>query len=247
MRRLNLPLILDTILLGLCAFLLFFTAVRYYTESATLALFFGISASLVCGALGFLHISRKQNAKLLISRDERHKKLLALHLSLSSDGYVKRLLKGLLGDEAKINGSRIVCDGKTFFYDFRMRALSEDDIAKIIKRGGEHKILYCTAISPEAAVLADNFLIEVRTIDRLFSELKDKDMLPEKYVFEGAPKASVLQKVKSRFKRKLCAPLFWSGTALLALSYFSFFPVYYIVSGSIMIILAAAALIVNQR
>ena len=75
--------------------------------------------------------------------------------------------------------------------------------------------------------------------------MKEKDLLPEKYVYEGAKKISFFKRVKSRFSRRICAPLFWSGLSLMALSYFTFFPIYYIVSGGIMLILSAAALVIN--
>lgn len=243
MRRINLPLVLDTLLLGLCAFFLFFTAVRFYTKNAVLALCFGILAGLLFGALAYLAIGRRQNAKILISRDEKNKELLSLHLSLSSDDYVRNLLKVCIGEGAKISGNRILCCDRVYFYDFQMHPLTEDDVAKIIKRKGENKILYCTAISPQAAYLADNFSIEVRTIDRVYEELKEKDLLPKKYVFAGAPKTGILKRIRARFTNKLCAPLFWSGLSLLALSYFTFFPVYYLVSGGIMLLLAAIAFI----
>lgn len=247
MRRLNLPLVLDTLFWALCAFLLFFTAIRYYTKNAALALAFGVAAAALFGTLGFLAIGRKQNAKLLLSRDERQKKLLSLHLSLSSDEYVKKLLKSCLGEQAKICGNRILADDVVYFYDFQMHPLTEDDVARIIRRKGEKKALYCTAISPEAAYLAENFRIGVRTIDGVYADLKEKNLLPEKYVFEGAPKIGWRKKVRSRFTRKLCAPLFWSGAALLALSYFTFFPIYYIVSGSILLTLAAAAMAFGHK
>lgn len=245
MKRINLPLVLDTLLLGLCAFFLFFTAIRFYTKNVAIALCFGILACLLSGALAYLAIGRRQNAKLLISRDEKNKELLSLHLSLSSDEYVRNLLKNCIGEGAKISGNRVLCGGNVYFYDFQMHPLTEDDVAKIIKRKGENKILYCTALSPKAAYLAENFAIETRTIDRVYAELKEKELLPEKYVFEGAPKAGLWKRIKTRFTKKLCAPLFWSGISLLALSYFTFFPIYYIISGSIMLLLAAAALILN--
>lgn len=246
MRRLNLPLVLDTFFCGLCAFLLFFTAIRYYTRNAVLALCFALVAAALFGTLGYLIISRKQKAKLLLSRDEKNKKLLSLHLSLSSDDDVKKLLKSCIGEEARISGNRILCGDCVYFTDFKMHPLSEDDVAAVIKRKGEKKILFCSQISPEAAALAQNFLIDVRTIDNLYSALKEKDLLPEKYVFQGAPKAGVFKKIKARFTRKLCAPLFWSGAALLALSYFTFYPVYYIVSGSVLLFLSAVALVVRN-
>ncbi len=245
MRRINLPLVLDTLFMGVCAFLLFFTAIRFYTKSAAAALLFGIAAGLIFGTLGYLYIGRKQNTKLLISRDEKNKKLLALHLSLSSDVYIRRLLRNLLGGDARIMGLRILCGEKVYFHDFKMHPLTEDDVAKIIKRKGDKKVLYCNSVSPEATVLSKNFSIEVRTLDGLYNDLKESGLLPEKYVFEDAPKTKFTDKIKKRFTRKLCAPLFRSGAALLVLSYFTFFPIYYVISGSILLILSAVALAVG--
>ena len=249
MRRINLPLILDTLFAALCAFLLFFTAMRYYTKSAAIALGFAICAFILFGALSFLYISKKQNKKLLLSRDEKNKKLLSLHLSLSSDEYICNLFEKCLSGEnsaAEIKGGKIFTQDCTYFFNFKMQALSEDDVAKVIKFSDENKkVIFCSKISPEAAVLCENFLIEIRNIDSVYKLLKDNDLLPEKYVYEGAKKISVFKKIKSRFNRRLSAPLFWSGAGLLFLSYFTFFPVYYIISGGIMLILSAVALVFN--
>ena len=245
MKRINFPIVADTVFSGICAFLLFFTAIRYYTKNVIIALAFGICACVLFGALAFLYISRKQNKTLLLSRDEKAKKLLALHLSLSSDDYVKNLFKKCF-DDAKIRGKRLICGGQTYFFDFKMQALSEDDIASVIKyKTGSEKIIFCVKTSPEAAALCENFLIKIKGIDDVYALLKEKNLLPEKYVYEGAKKISFFKRVKSRFSRRICAPLFWSGLSLMALSYFTFFPIYYIVSGGIMLILSAAALVIN--
>lgn len=245
MKRINLPLVADTVFTGICAFLLFFTALRYYTKNVVIALIFGISACLLFGALAFLYISRKQNKSLLISRNEKNKKLLALHLSLSSDYYIKNLFKKCFED-AKIHGKRIICGEQSYFFNFKMQPLSEDDIASVIKyKCDGEKIIFCVKVSPEAAVLCENFLIKIKGIDEVYDILKDKNLLPEKYVYEGAKKISFFKRIKAHFSRRICAPLFWSGLSLMALSYFTFFPIYYIVSGGIMLILSAAALVVN--
>ncbi|MCI9407302.1 MAG: hypothetical protein HFK06_02990 [Clostridia bacterium] len=245
MRKINLPLVLDTIFAGLCAFLLFFTAIRYYTRSVYIALAFGICACLLFGCLSFIYISRKQNKKLLIARDEKQKKLLSLHLSLSSDEYICDLFQKCMTD-AEIKGGKVFSEESAYFFEFKMQPITEDDVAKVIKyKCEENKVIYCCRISAEAAALAENFLIDIKQIDYVYSLLKEKDLLPEKYVYEGAKKISVWKRIKTRFSRKLCAPLFWSGLALLALSYFTFFPVYYIISGGIMLALSAITMVIN--
>ena len=248
MRRINLPLILDTLFAGLCAFLLFFTSMRYYTRNAVLALVFAIVAFLLFGALSYLYISKKQNKKLLISRDEKQKKLLSLHLSLSSDEYICELMKKCLegGEKSKTKHGSIIVGDCAYFYNFKMQPLSEDDIAKVIKvKCDEKKVILCNQISAQAFTLCENFLIEVKQIDFVFELLKEKDLLPEKYIYEESKRAGILKRIKARFSRKISAPLFWSGLALLFLSYFTFFPLYYIISGGIMLILSAVTLVFN--
>ena len=189
MRRLNLPLILDTVFAALCAFLLFFTAMRYYTRNAALSLAFAIAACLLFGALAFLYIGRKQNKRLLLSHDEKQKKLLSLHLSLSSDEYILGLFKKGLGDEAKIRGKRVICGEQSYFFKFKMQPISEDDIARIIKlKTDGEKIIYCNTADASAAALAAHFGIRINGIDEVFALLKKNNLLPEKYVYEEAKK-----------------------------------------------------------
>ena len=249
MRRINLPLILDTLFTALCAFLLFFTSIRYYTRSVYIALGFAIAACLLFGALSFLYISKKQNKKLLLARDEKQKKLLALHLSLSSDEYISNLMIKSLpddGEKAEIKGKAISIGDYDYFCNFKMQPISEDDVAKVIKiKSDNKKVILCNRISAEALILCENFLIEVKQIDFIFNLLKEKELLPDKYIYEGQKKISAFRRIKARFSRKICAPLFWSGLALLFLSYFTFFPIYYIVSGGMMLVLSAVALVFN--
>lgn len=248
MKRLNLPLISDTLFAGVCAFLLFFTAVRFYTKSAVAGLIFGIAALFLFGALSYVYISRKQDKKLLLSRDEKNKQLLALHLSLSTDKYITGLFSALLGADARVSGKKVVLKDCACFFNFKMQALSQDDVAKVIKDPfKDKKRLYCTRISTDALALAENFLIDVTCIDKVYSQLKDNNLLPDKYIYEGPQKIKIGERIKARFNRNLAAPLFWSGAGLLALSYFTFFPVYYIVSGSVMLTLSVLSLIIGKK
>ena len=249
MRRINLPLILDTLFTALCAFLLFFTSIRYYTRSVYVALVFAIAAALLFGALSFLYISKKQNRKLLIARDEKQKTLLSLHLSLSSDEYISNLMQKCLSKEnerSEVKNNAIIVAGCAYFYNFKMQPISEDDVARVIKvKCDEKKVIICNRISVDALTLCNNFLIEVKQIDYIYELLNEKQLLPEKYVYEGQKKIGFFRKIKVHFSRKICAPLFWSGLALLMLSYFTFFPIYYIISGGLMLILSAVALVFN--
>lgn len=246
MRRINLPLIFDSFFAALCAFLLFFTAMRYYTESAAWGLAFGICAFFLFGALAFLYIRKKQNKKLILARDEKNKTLLELHLSLLPDKDVTPLLLQLIGG-GEVEGKNIVTENEVYFFDFCLKQLSPDDIAGVIKFPTQkNKIIFCNGISAEAKELAENFAIEYRTSDRLYFEMKNKGLLPQKFVFDGPKRQGILKRIRARFNRKLTAQLFWSGLCLLVFSFFTFFPLYYIVSGGVLITLSAVCLVFGK-
>lgn len=222
MKRLNLPLFLDTLFASICAFLLFFTAIRFYTKNAIIGLIFGICGGILFGMLAFLYISNKQNKTLLLSRDEKAKKLLALHLSLSRDDYISKLFKGCF-ENAKICGKRVICGGVSYFFNFKMQPLGEDDVAKVIKfrYDGEKKI-YCVKASPEAVMLASNFSIETVGIDQVYAELKKKKSFARKIRLRRGKKTELFQKNKTAFFKKTLRPplLVGSGAFGIKLLYF---------------------------
>lgn len=246
MKRINLPLIFDSFFAAVCAFLLVFTSVRYAFKNAALALVCGIAASLAAGALSFLYIRKKQNKRLLLSRDEKRKELLELHLSLLPNGEATKLLLPLVENGAQ-DGSSIVTENKIYFCNFCLKPLSADDIAAVIKFSTDKgKAVLCNKMSPEAMELADHFMIEYVTCEKIYFELKERDLLPQKYIFDGTKKRNAFKTIKARFNRKLTAPLFWSGLGLTAFSFFTFYPLYYIVSGGILLLLSAICLVFGK-
>ena len=188
MKRLNLPIVLDSFLAAVCAFLLFFTAVRYYTKSAIWGLTFGIFAFFIFGALAFIYIRKRQNQKLTLTKDEREAELLRLHLSLLPESELLKTLLPLV-DGGKISGRIIETEDKVFYPIFRMQPLSPDDIAGVIKRKSKkQKVIFCNTLSEQAIKLAKDFDIEYVTGNRIFNRLKAENLLPEKYVFGGDKK-----------------------------------------------------------
>jgi hypothetical protein len=235
MKKLNLPIISDSILSGLCGFLLIFTAVRYYTKNLQLALALGIVAALLLAFLAFVYIRKRQGKKLLSARDERGKKLLSVHLAVCPICETQSIFLKLL--DCKLTGKELVSEDKIYFLRFRLSPLSQDDIVGVIKnKSALQKIILCNEIQADAQKLADNFLIEIVTLATLYPELKDKNLLPEKYIFEGSNKPQLKARIKATFKKSRARPLFWCGLSFLFLSYFTFFPAYYIVAGGTLLI-----------
>lgn len=246
MKKINLPLICDVTFTAFCAFILFYTALRHYSGSVYIALPFAIYAAFLFGALAFLIISGKQKKRRIIFKNAKERELLKTHLSLLSKSESAKLIAPCLEDGAKAERFRICTDDKVYYPMFTFERLTESDIAAVIKRKTEkHKVVLCNQYTPEAESLAARFGITFLCADDLFDKLKESGNLPEKYLCEEVSKSGIVQKIRAHFNKKLTLSLFLSGSGLIALSYFTFFPIYYIVSGSVLIVLAVAALFIS--
>jgi hypothetical protein len=246
MQKINLPLILDTFFCTICAFLFFFTLIRYYTKQAVISLLIAIVCALVVGVVAFIYISKKSLKKKLSAKDEATKQKLSLHLSLSDKDEIIDIFSTLFCGE-KV-GENIQNEDNIYFLIFCLKPLSPDDITSPIKFDTtKNKVVLCNFISDETRQLADNFSIKIIELNELYLMLKAKQLLPEKFIFEGVKKVGFFRKIKGRFNRKLSLPLFGCGLTLTLFSFITFFPIYYIITGGILLILSAVSLVIGKN
>lgn len=246
MKKVNFALISDVIFFTLCAFILCFTGVRFYTRNAQTALIVAIGTALACGVIAFYILLSRRKKRLILSLSENEKKSLSLHLSVCGDEYLLNLFEKAL-DGTYVRGKRLQDNDNIYFFNFKMSPLSSDDIAEIIRKNVKKtKHIYCCEISPAALSLAEDFSIDVVTVAEIYALLKDKKLLPEKYALGNVKKPNILKRIKKRFNRKLCPPLFFSGLTLLFFSFFTFYPLYYIIFGGLLMALSAVSILISQ-
>ena len=246
MKKFTVAVVSDVLFFTLCAFLICFTALRYFFKSIAWAIVISaLFAVAVCCISLFLTLKKRE--KLLASTAcEGERKLLAIHLStLPTDKLINLFLSALDGTYAA--GNHIEDENSEYRFAFKLTPLSCDDIATILKDKGEKQlVLLCCTIAPDAADLAGGFAIKRLCIGDIYSLLKDKGLLPENYPFNSSVKKGAFNRIKKRFNRRLCPSLFFSGLFLLIYSFFSFFPIWYIVTGSILMMLAALCLFFGE-
>ena len=246
MKRLTFALISDVFFFTLCAFIISFTAIRFYTNRAATALVFAVIIALTVGVIAFFALLAKRKKLIISSLGESQKKSLALHLSVCGKNQILALFSNAL-DGAYAQDNRLYDQDFRYFFNFKMSPLSADDIADVIRAEEEkNKCVLCCDISPDAAALAEDFSIRVITIGEIYLLLKDKQLLPEKYALGKVKRPNVFKRIKKRFNRKLCPSLFFGGISLLFLSFFTSYHVYYVVSGAVLLTLSAASLLFNQ-
>lgn len=248
MKKVNFALISDVLFFGLCAFILSFTLIRFYTKSAVTALICAIGIAVACAISAFFILYYKRKKHLIVSLGESEKKSLSLHLSVCGTKEIHRLFLSAI-DGAYLD-ENIIRDGEcAYFFNFKLSPVSPDDIAEIIRSDvSEKKCVYCCEASPAALSLAEDFDIRITCVSEIYALLKDKKLLPEKYALGNVKKPNIFKKIKKRFNRRLCPSLFFCGLTLLFFSFFTSYSisVYYIVSGGLLLVLSAVSILFGQ-
>ncbi|MCD8309583.1 MAG: hypothetical protein LUD19_06990 [Clostridia bacterium] len=244
--KFNLALYADTALAAVCAFIFIFTLVRYYTFNIAASLCAAVLCAVAAGTGAYFYIRHKQRKKLLYGKEAEEKNKLAMHLCLLPFDKACLLIISATGGIKK--GKRIECENCVLFPVFKAEPCDMDDIMPALrcKSGGKDKIIVCNYITDGARKLAANCAAAVWECADLYRKLKKQNKLPETYLYAEPAKVKLLKRIKLRFSRKLCLPAFWSGAALTFMSWFTFYPIYYIVSGALLLALCAAAAVFGQ-
>ena len=231
------PLIADAVLAAVCAFLLFFTLVRFYFSTAA-GLAAGIIGGLAAGAGAFAYIAAKQSRSASLSAGKREAEKLAVHLACIPQSEAEELFMRCL-DEPEQKDGRIECEGEAYFTKFCMEPCNRDDLLPAARfKTDKKKYFVCNAATAACAEFAADCGVEIICADGVYERLKARG---------AVKKVKFFARIKSRFTKKLCLPSFASGAALLFFSYFTYYPIYYIVAGSLLLLLCLAAAVFGRK
>lgn len=238
MKRQSLfAVILDSVLAAACAFILIFTLTRFYTHRPVLGLCLGIAAFAAAGALAFLRLNaRRGNA---LQKGRAQKKLAAFEkytCMLTASGAAELIA-------AATGGS---CTDIEYIALFRPEPLTANELcAATAHESGRRKCVVCNRAGDAAERFAKESGVEVMTAERLYGKLESAGALPE--LPPVAARTRLADRLKGAVLRSNAGRLMWCGLCLTAFSYFTFYPLYYIISGGIVLMLAAICLVFGKR
>lgn len=242
MKKVNFPMIADILFYSVCTFTLSFCILRYYRISLLISLLAASMLALATGGIVFLVLYNKNRKRSLTKREQESRDALLLHLALEKPERVRAtLLEAYLAD-----GKNAHCDDEELRVDdlpvvplFSLDPISADEIARLIRRFGRNRFcINCNSLSAEAEKLAVSFGIETRKGDDIYALFSRTGTTPNPLICGEIPRRTVKQKLRRAFSKSNARPFFVSGLLLLLMSLFTFFPVYYIVTGSILLISA---------
>ena len=238
--------ITDSVLAAACAFILTFTLVRFYTKNAALGLGLGIAASAAFGILAAMRLVSRRGKSNLLGRTNSKKRAFAMKLcTLPAGGAAKLILPATGG---RITPHGIVTDEQSIIFKITPQPLSPNDICGAIEiDAGDKRAVLCTDATDEAKAFAEAAGIKIMYTDEVYTKLENMGLPDENYFLYGAARPKLKERLRGAIRRANAARLFRCGLWMTAFSYFTFFPLYYIAAGGIMLTLAAVCLIFGRR
>ena len=242
MKKFDLPLITDTIFYTAACWLVCVGLLRWL-DVATWACFTAATLiALAVGAVLFLLLSGRHRKRALSRRQQEEKEKLMLHLTLERDEAVRTLLLEALradGKEVWKDGDRLLLDGTPLIPVFTMQPISADTVAHLLKEYGKAPfLLACNEMTPEAERLLSSFSRSSIRGEEIYDLCKRTEHIPATMICGKIPRRTLRAKLRRTFSKRNAYPFFVSGAGLLVMSLFVFFPVYYLISGSILLVVS---------
>ena len=240
MKKIDFPLWSDTIFFFACSFLVSLCILRYYDLSmwpaALLSAALAFAFAVLVFGLGYLW----RRKKFLLKRDLEEKEKLMLHLTLEQDDAVRTLLANALrtdGKEATLQDDTIMLDDAPLIPVFTMQPVSADTVARLLKTYGKTPFLIaCNALTPEAEHLLTSFSRSAMLGEEIYALFSRTETIPETLICGEIPRRTARTRLRIAFSKRNAYPFFVSGAGLLVMSLFVFFPIYYLVTGSLLLI-----------
>lgn len=239
MKRIPLADVLDILFYPLAVGFLALGILRYFRIPMGVAIAFTLLLVLASALVTALLLSVQRNKKTLGKKEAERKEALLLHLALEKEERVRAsFLQALLADGKDVSCSEdaIRLGEELFIPLFTMQPLSADSIAVLLRKYGTTPFtVACNTLTPEAERLLKIFGKRAFCADEVYG-LFVRTGFPEPLICGNLPRKTVKQKLMRTFSKKNARPFFACGAFLLFMSLFAIFPLYYLVSGALLLL-----------
>ncbi len=247
MKKFSLVVISDTIFVGFASFILLFTTF-YYFMPRVYAIVCASCFSLIIAIFSFAYLNDKNKKRKLKKKEKEILDSTMFSLCVEKPtAVIKRVYNCLKNDhpDCKVADDRIyLSDVKTTaFTKFTFEGLTKTDVVRAFNSVTDDRkiIIYTAFCSEEVLAFAGRFdgRIEVVSGDKLYALLKDGGQLPE---YKEQEKTPYKKRFKNFIKRKNSLRYLLFGTMFILLSFVLPIKTYYLVCGSVMVVLSLVCL-----
>ena len=226
-------------------FLISFVIGFYFIKNNVTSIIIAIPFAIIVFCI-YMLLLKKKKGKLLIKREDEEKFIkcanaLCLENREFGENVIFTTLVATGKTPAKVyNG--IVCENNFYYVKFTYDKISAGNVASAYKKTPKSKNLVYVAIdfSSDAITFAKSFYAKIKllTLSEIFPVLKKSNTLPSGGFIPKEQKPSFLSLLKETFQRQKAKTFALYGAFMLIMSRFVFFPVWYIVVGSLFLIYA---------
>ena len=166
-----------------------------------------------------------------------------MHLAcLSDEGKTKFFMERLTNGDTPVKrfGRLRIYTPETFYFiRFSFAPVNSDELLTCARlKTGKRKILLCSKIEESAYALAERFRIEVYTGEKVYTLLKERNLLPDAYSTEESKTEKRSRRLQVWFSKKNSKHFLTAAILCLITALLSPFPYYYILVGGAMLIAA---------
>ena len=245
MSNFKISVISDALFVLFSSFLTSFTIVFYFLKNNTLSILIAIPISIIFFC-AYALIYKKKKGKLAVKREDEERFLKCTNsLCLASnEENVKRVFLTLerLGKKPFLTEDGILCEGNFFFVNFNYDSATTGNVADAYKKTPQGKNLVYLGVNftEDAINFADGFYPRIKLVplSEFFPLLQKALTLPEGGFLPKRKKTGFFNLVKATFSKTRAKTLALYGSFLLIMSRFVFFPIWYIITGSIFVLYA---------
>ena len=252
MKKIDLPLWSDTLCLFFCLFLFFFAVFRFSLPLWASALIAAAAAG-AAAVLLFLFLRARRKKRHEGEREKAEIEKFAFHLAMSPpERNAKLLAESLNAAEAKRNGGNaeappapyraqkdaLLCENGRALVRFRFEKVTADELSPLVRAKEERKAVFAGGFTEEAQKLAGSFGLRLFGAPETYTLVKESGCMPQSLIAPPEKKGAFLQRLRHSVRRRAWRGYAFAGGSLLLFSVLTVFPVYYIVSGSLLLALA---------
>ncbi len=244
MKKIRIAFLADLLFYSGSSLLLALGILRFYRTPMWAAVLCSILIALAVGGICFLLMYRSGRKKYMNKKELEEREALLLHLTLEKPERVRAaLLAALLADEkaAHCEGDTLSVDGVPLVPLFTMEPVGADQIAYLLREyGTEPFSVACNTLSHDAEKLLSSFGRSALCGDEIYRLFVKTDTIPSPLICGEIPRRTVKQRLRRSFSKSNARPFFISGALLMIMSLFTFFPLYYVISGGVLLFCAIA-------